>query len=83
MAAISKIPTAVKSLKRNFTVKPTHFLVGKAAVAEEETGYLITGLKPNKIGLSDAVQRKSCCWLVLNKNNRFRGWTNSEVSVTI
>jgi hypothetical protein len=38
MAAISKIPTAVKSLKRNFTVKPTHFSVGKAAVAEEETG---------------------------------------------
>src|SRR5215831_13020252 len=38
MAAISKIPTAVKSFQWNFTVKPTHFSVGKAAVAEEETG---------------------------------------------
>ena len=37
MAAISKIPTAVKSFQRNFTVKPT-FSGGKAAVAEKETG---------------------------------------------
>jgi hypothetical protein len=38
MAAISKSPSAMKSLEREFTVKPTHSLVGKAAVAEEETG---------------------------------------------
>jgi len=27
------------------------------------SSYLITGLNPNKIGLTDAVGRKSCCRL--------------------
>ena len=34
-----------------------------SGIAAQFTPYLITGLKPNKIGLSDAVPGKSCCWL--------------------
>ena len=57
MAAISKIPTAVKSFQRNFTVKPTHFPVGKAAVAEEETG--ISTLQTVVIGAQASQERSS------------------------
>jgi hypothetical protein len=38
MAATSKIPSAVKSLERNFTVTPTYALMGKADAAGEVTG---------------------------------------------
>jgi hypothetical protein len=57
MAAISKNPTAGKSLKRNFTVKPTHCMVGKAAVAEEETG--ISTLQTVVIGAQASQERSS------------------------
>ena len=57
MAAISKIPTAVKSLKRNVTVKPTHFPVGKAVGAEEETG--TSNLQTVVIGAQASQERSS------------------------
>jgi hypothetical protein len=49
----------------NFTLNPSItpgnyiLIVSGAGISS----YLITGLKPNKIGLSDEVPRKSCCWL--------------------
>ena len=38
MAATSKIPSAVKSLERNFHGTPTYILLGKADSAGEVTG---------------------------------------------
>ena len=57
MAAISKTRPAVKSLKAEYYGKPTHFPVGKAAVAEEEPG--ICNLSTVVIGAQASQERFS------------------------
>ena len=64
MTATSKIPSAVKSLERNFTVCRPITLLGKADVAGEATGKsnpqtVVVGVQASREGLAEITSGRS------------------------
>src|SRR5215510_12672890 len=65
MAATSKIPSAVKSLERNVTVRRPIALLGKADVAGEVTGKrnlqtVVVGAQASWEGLAEITSGRTC-----------------------